>query len=194
MKLFFILIIFFSCGLVRAQGSRIGVEPWIGAQHIHHHNCTLDDPSQHRGFCMSAGFRVPVRIVQGFHLVPGLMLQNIAGDNFKFPFERKFTAHLRYQFAPFKRNRKWICSVESGIHYNRKSGTFRTPFYLGISHQINYLTRWELRFRLPAGQLLSDQYGEFTLIDFGMEGGIVLQIFRPDHPSLESSGNPFILQ
>lgn len=194
MKLFLSIVLLFSLQTF-AQSSFFQFEPYIGAQHIYHHGCSLEDKSDHRGITISSGFRLNFDISNRFTIVTGYSMNNIAGNNLIFPTERLVRLDLKYRIGHFKNMERADFTAEIGLEWLINFKLFKYPLYLGTQFHINDNLDWNLRVKPPSILVMTDVIGTFPFVESSIESGISYRLRTSPAPKfVPRHGNPFILQ
>ena len=181
--------------IATSQRSRFQVELFGGGQYIYHHECALEDKSIHRGYTGSSGIRLNFDLSKRFTIIGGYTVNNLLGDNTKFPLERVFRVDIRYNIGHFKKVKKLNFTVETGAELNQKNMQLNIPIYLGTMVHINPMLDWNTRFSPPNFMVLTDFVGTFNFVTYRVETGIAWRIYGSSKPKfIARSGNPFILE
>ena len=193
-SVFIFLWIIIQCTHLSAQNPKFQVEGYIGTQRIHHHQCNLEDKTFHRGYTMSTGFRFHFNLNRRFGIVAGYTLNNMVGDNFKFPLERLLRFDLRYNFGFSSRFPRMSYNAEAGGEYAYYDKKLKFPLYLGGQYNINPYMDFFARLRLP-NLIEVDELSLYQFVEMSVELGVALNPKWCNRTKYDSStGNPFILQ
>ena len=194
MKLLLSLIfIFFIPVFVSAQTPIFQIEGFTGIQHAHHHNCELEDKSYHRGITMPAGLRFHFNLTENWAIIPGINVNNMIGDNLKFPTERILRLDLKFAYGHWDQFDKLDFTVESGVEWVMNQKRIKFPVYVGTQYHMSHLFDWFTRLRLPtipAGK----SYSYNHRIELVIEVGLAINPSLGPAPKFSSTGNPYILE
>lgn len=169
------------------------IEAYTGMQHVHHHQCNLEDKSYHRGFTMSAGLRFNFNLNDRWSIIPGYTLNNIVGDNFVFPFERILRLDVKYRFRRSPRFPRFRMSAETGLEWAYYDKKIKFPIYIGTQYNLNAFMDVFTRLRLP-NLVEYDALQLYHFVEVSFEIGIAFNPKWDNLPKYAACGNPFILE
>ncbi len=192
LKTFLILLTFVLNHAVFSQ-PKFQLEAYSGIQHVHHHQCNLEDKSYHRGFTMCAGIRLNFNLNDRWAIIPGYTLNNIIGDNFVFPFERILRLDVKYRFRGSPRFPRIRLSVESGLEWAYYDKRIKFPIYFGAQYNLNAYMDLFTRARLP-NLVEFDALQLYHFVEANFEFGIAINPKWDNLPKYVSAGNPYLLR
>lgn len=178
---------------VRTQTPILQLEAFTGVQHIHHHKCNLEDKSYHRGLSMPAGLRFNFNLGDHLAIVPGININNMIGDNLKFPSENILRLDLKYTTPRIGAFDRIGFNVETGIEWVMNQKRIKIPVYLGMQYRMSFLFEWFTRIKIPT-ILNSEFIKSYDFVEFTIEAGLAINPSIGPAPKFSSTGNPFILE
>lgn len=192
MRLFLIVLSFLLLSFItRAQTPIFQIEGFTGVQHAHHHNCELEDKSYHKGITMPAGLRFHFNLCENWAVVPGINLNNMIGDNLKFPAEKILRLDLKFASGHCDQWDKLDFTVESGVEWVMNQKRIKIPVYVGTQYHMSHLFDWFTRLRLPTIPS-GKSFGFNHRIDLAIEVGLAINPSLGPAPKFTSTGNAFI--
>lgn len=144
---------------------------------------------------MNTGLRFHFNLNKRFGIVPGYTMNNIIGDNYKFPLEHILRLDFKYNFLFLYDYPRFYLTAEAGVEWVYFNKKIKFPLYLGAQYNLSSLSDLFFRVRIP-NLVQVDILSLYQFVEVGVEVGIAFNpnwSYYPKYNKPVCGGNPFIL-